>query len=66
MVHKILFFLDSEFKYLVVCLGEGGPTIRKLSFAEIHENVRRYRAALQHAGIKQDDRVVGNRIHIHY
>ena len=31
-----------------------------MTFAQLHENVRRYRAALQHAGVTVGDRVVGN------
>jgi acyl-coenzyme A synthetase/AMP-(fatty) acid ligase len=32
-----------------------------MTFAELHENVRRYRAALQHCGVTVGDRVAGNR-----
>ncbi len=33
-----------------------------MTFAELNENVRHYRAALQHVGITVGDRVVGNSI----
>jgi acyl-coenzyme A synthetase/AMP-(fatty) acid ligase len=32
-----------------------------MTFTELHENVRRYRAALQHVGVTMGDRVVGTR-----
>lgn len=32
-----------------------------MTFAQLHDNVRRYRAALQHIGVTVNDRVVGNR-----
>ncbi len=33
-----------------------------MTFAELHENVRRYRAALQHVGVTIGDRVAGSYI----
>jgi acyl-coenzyme A synthetase/AMP-(fatty) acid ligase len=40
-------------------LGEGNASIRTISFAQLNEHVRQYRAALQHAGVTKGDRVVG-------
>lgn len=42
-------------------LGEGNSNIRTLTFAQLHDEVRRYRAALQHIGVTKGDRVVGKR-----
>ncbi|CAF0787649.1 unnamed protein product [Adineta steineri] len=38
--------------------SEGNSTVKKMTFAELNENVRRYRAALQHVGVTVGDRVV--------
>ncbi len=43
-------------------IGEGNSSIKKMTFAELHENVRRYRAALQHVGVTIGDRVAGSYI----
>ena len=43
-------------------IGEGNSTVKTMTFAQLHENVRSYRAALQHVGVTVGDRVVGNRI----
>jgi acyl-coenzyme A synthetase/AMP-(fatty) acid ligase len=45
---------------LIIYIGEGNSSIKKMTFAELNENVRRYRAALQHIGVTIGDRVVGN------
>jgi acyl-coenzyme A synthetase/AMP-(fatty) acid ligase len=47
-------------KILIIYIGEGNSSIKKMTFAELNENVRRYRAALQHIGVTIGDRVVGN------
>ena len=44
---------------LYYLIGEGDPTVKKITFAELHKIVRRYRAALQHVGVTKGDRVVG-------
>jgi acetoacetyl-CoA synthetase len=46
-------------KNIVLNIGEGNSSIKKMTFAELNENVRRYRAALQHVGVTVGDRVVG-------
>ena len=40
-------------------LGEGNPTVRTVTFAELNESVRQYRAALVQIGVTKGDRVVG-------
>lgn len=54
---KILF--SRETKLIDDRLGEGNATIRKMTFAQLNDQVRRYRAALQHVGVTKGDRVVG-------
>ena len=44
---------------IVFFIGEGDASIKKLSFAQLNEQVRRYRAALQHIGVTVGDRVAG-------
>jgi len=43
----------------LLSLGEGNSTIKKITFAQLNEQVRRYRAALKHVGVTVNDRVVG-------
>ncbi|CAF0874406.1 unnamed protein product [Adineta steineri] len=38
--------------------SEGNSTVKRMTFSELNENVRRYRAALQHVGVTVGDRVV--------
>lgn len=46
--------------WVIVRIDEGNSTIKTMTFAQLHDNVRRYRAALQHIGVTVGDRVVGN------
>jgi acetoacetyl-CoA synthetase len=50
--------------YCNLSIGEGDSSIKKMTFAELNDNVRRYRAALQHIGVTVGDRVVGTRTSI--
>lgn len=56
--YKIFIYRESFYHYLSH-LGEGDSTIKTLTFAELRESVRRYRAALKRAGVIKGDRVVG-------
>jgi len=42
----------------IYACSEGNSKIRTLTFAQLHDEVRRYRAALQHIGVTKGDRVV--------
>ncbi|CAF3545719.1 unnamed protein product [Rotaria socialis] len=42
----------------IYAVSEANPTVKKLTFAELNDSVRRYRAALKHVGVTIGDRVV--------
>ncbi|CAF4647969.1 unnamed protein product [Rotaria socialis] len=63
-------FLDARLNYAenllrfndnrtaIYAVSEANPTVKKLTFAELNDSVRRYRAALKHVGVTIGDRVV--------
>ncbi|CAF4073532.1 unnamed protein product [Rotaria sp. Silwood2] len=52
---NLLRFKDD--RIAIYASSEGDPSIKKTTFAELNESVRRYRAALQHVGVTVGDRV---------
>ncbi|CAF0791737.1 unnamed protein product [Rotaria sp. Silwood1] len=52
---NLLRFKDN--RIAIYACSEGDPSIKTMTFAELNESVRRYRAALQHVGVTVGDRV---------
>ncbi|CAF0817572.1 unnamed protein product [Rotaria sordida] len=52
---NLLRFNDN--RIAVYASSEANTSIKQITFAELHESVRRYRAALQYVGVKVGDRV---------
>jgi len=53
---NLLRFKDD--RVAIYSCSEGNSTIKKITFAQLNEQVRRYRAALKHVGVTVNDRVV--------